>query len=164
MTASQHDAYWFSLSISALQCVHSHKQVSGKQTCQRPPRAHNAQHCGQSIYPARHTKPVCLATGKHAGAGRAQGCPLTSTVQHSDRSTYPGLGIYPCAGMQASTLVLAEHKDARLAPATLSTVTAATQLGAPVTLLVSGHGLDAVVQNARGVHGVGQVPPVSQPL
>lgn len=87
---------------------------------------------------------------------------LTPAVQHSDRSTYPGLRIYSCAGMQASTLVLAEHKDARLAPATLSTVTAATQLGAPVTLLVSGHGLDAVVQNARGVHGVGQVLPVSR--
>lgn len=58
--------------------------------------------------------------------------------------------------LQASTLVLAEHKDARLAPATLSTVTAATQLGAPVSLLVSGHGVDSVVQSARGVHGVGQ--------
>jgi len=52
--------------------------------------------------------------------------------------------------------VLAEHKDARLAPAALSAVTAATQLGAPVTLLVTGQGLDAVAQSARDVHGIAQ--------
>ncbi|KAK9843450.1 hypothetical protein WJX81_003124 [Elliptochloris bilobata] len=58
---------------------------------------------------------------------------------------------------EASTLVLAEHKDARLVPATLSTVMAAAQLGAPVSLLVSGHGLDTVVSSARSIQDVGQV-------
>jgi electron transfer flavoprotein alpha subunit len=55
-------------------------------------------------------------------------------------------------------LVLAEHGDGTLKDATLSTITAATQLG-EVTVLVAGHGAAAqgVAQAAAAVAGVGSV-------
>ena len=47
---------------------------------------------------------------------------------------------------QISTLVVAEHKAEKLSPATLPAVTAALQLGGPVTLLVAGEAVSAVAQ------------------
>jgi len=47
---------------------------------------------------------------------------------------------------QVSTLVVAEHKAEKLSPATLPAVTAALQLGGPVTLLVAGEAVSAAAQ------------------
>lgn len=57
----------------------------------------------------------------------------------------------------ASTLVLAEHSDGLLSQATLSAVTAATQIGGPVTVLVCGSDTDAVSSQAAAVEGVSSV-------
>ena len=54
-------------------------------------------------------------------------------------------------------LVVAEHDNAALNPATLATVTAATQMGGDVHVLVAGSGADAVVQAAASVAGVSKV-------
>ena len=54
-------------------------------------------------------------------------------------------------------LILAEHDNAVIKAATLSTVTAATQLGQPIHLLVLGSGLDAVSAAASKVAGVEKV-------
>jgi len=56
-----------------------------------------------------------------------------------------------------SVLVLAEHDNTTLKPATLNTVTAAKALGASVTVLVAGHNCGAVAQAAAGVSGVDKV-------
>ena len=56
-----------------------------------------------------------------------------------------------------NTLILAEHDNARLSAATRSTVTAATRLGAPIDVLVAGHGAAAVAQAASQVPGVTRV-------
>ncbi len=55
-----------------------------------------------------------------------------------------------------SALVLAEHNDGKLSPATLATVTAASQLGGDVHVLVAG-GSDAVAAEAAKVPGVAKV-------
>lgn len=52
------------------------------------------------------------------------------------------------------TLVIAEHDNQTLRPATLNAVGAAAQLGFPVTLLVAGHACSAVAQQAAQVSGV----------
>merc|ERR1740130_2563252 len=57
----------------------------------------------------------------------------------------------------ASTLVLAEHSDGQLNPATLAAVMAATQIGGPVSVLVSGSDTDTVCQQAAAVMGVDTV-------
>ncbi len=56
-----------------------------------------------------------------------------------------------------ATLVLAEHDNAVLRPATLNTITAALKLGNDITVLVCGSGADAVVQAAAQVAGVTKV-------
>jgi electron transfer flavoprotein alpha subunit len=60
-----------------------------------------------------------------------------------------------------SVLVLAEHADGALAPATLATITAAKQLASQgagdVTVLVAGNGVRAVAEAAAKVDGVGKV-------
>ena len=56
-----------------------------------------------------------------------------------------------------SILVIAEHDNAVLKAATLNTVTAATQLGGDVTVLVAGHGCGAVAEAAAQVAGVKKV-------
>jgi electron transfer flavoprotein alpha subunit len=56
-----------------------------------------------------------------------------------------------------SILVIAEHDNAVLKAATLNTVTAATQLGDDVHILVAGHGCGAVAQAAAQVAGVKKV-------
>ena len=60
-----------------------------------------------------------------------------------------------------AVLVIAEHDNARLKPATLNTVTAAGEIashgGGEVAVLVAGHGCDAVAQAATGIDGVAKV-------
>ena len=56
-----------------------------------------------------------------------------------------------------SILVIAEHDNATLKAATLNTVTAATQLGGDVAVLVAGHNCGAVAQAAAQVAGVKKV-------
>ena len=50
-----------------------------------------------------------------------------------------------------TTLVIAEHDNAVLNPATLNAVAAAAQLGADVHILVAGHGSQAVADAAARV-------------
>ncbi|MEE4191559.1 MAG: FAD-binding protein [Halieaceae bacterium] len=56
-----------------------------------------------------------------------------------------------------STLVLAEHDNAALKPATLNAVAAAQALGADIDILVAGEGCGAVAEAAAQVAGVGKV-------
>ena len=56
-----------------------------------------------------------------------------------------------------STLVLAEHDNADLKDATLATITAATQLGGDVHVLVAGAGCASVAEAAAKVAGVAKV-------
>ncbi len=56
-----------------------------------------------------------------------------------------------------STLVLAEHDNATLKPATLNAVAAAQALGADIDILVAGEGCGAVAEAAAKVAGVGKV-------
>lgn len=53
-----------------------------------------------------------------------------------------------------SILVIAEHDNAALKAATLNTVTAASQLGGDIAVLVAGHNCGAVAQAAAKVAGV----------
>ena len=56
-----------------------------------------------------------------------------------------------------SVLVIAEHDNAALKSATLNTVTAATQIGGDIAVLVAGQHCDAVAQAAAQVAGVKKV-------
>lgn len=56
-----------------------------------------------------------------------------------------------------SVLVIAEHDNANLKPATLNTVTAALKLDADVHVFVGGAGCEAVVQAAASIAGVTKV-------
>ena len=56
-----------------------------------------------------------------------------------------------------SVLVIAEHDNAGLNPATLNTVTAASQVGGDITVLVAGSKCKAVADAAAAVAGVGKV-------
>lgn len=56
-----------------------------------------------------------------------------------------------------SVLVIAEHDQKQLKPATLATVTAAKQLGGEVHLLVLGHQAAPVAQQAASISGVTRV-------
>ena len=64
---------------------------------------------------------------------------------------------------QISTLVLAEHKGGALQPNTLHTVTAAKQLGGPVTVLVAGDDIGAAAAAASQVEGVAGVLAAQDP-
>jgi len=55
-----------------------------------------------------------------------------------------------------SILVVAEHDNSELKAATLNAVTAAREMG-DVSILVAGHGCDAVAQSAAKVNGVSKV-------
>ncbi len=55
------------------------------------------------------------------------------------------------------TLVLAEHDNVQLKPATLSVVTAASTIGGEVHVLVAGHSAGAVAEQAARVAGIGKV-------
>ena len=56
-----------------------------------------------------------------------------------------------------SSLVIAEHENNQLKPATLNTVTAAVQCGGEVHVLVAGHNAAAVAQAAAQIAGVTKV-------
>src|SRR5690606_9325843 len=56
-----------------------------------------------------------------------------------------------------AALVIAEHDNANLNPATLSTVAAASKLGSDITVLVAGSGSEAAAQSAAKVAGVTKV-------
>ena len=56
-----------------------------------------------------------------------------------------------------SSLVIAEHDNNQLKPATLNTVTAAVQCGGEVHVLVAGHHAGAVAQAASQIAGVSKV-------
>ena len=56
-----------------------------------------------------------------------------------------------------SNLVVAEHDNSELKPATLNTVTAAAQIGGDVHILVAGHECGAVAEAAAKVAGVAKV-------
>ncbi|WP_332825636.1 electron transfer flavoprotein subunit alpha/FixB family protein [Ramlibacter sp.] len=56
-----------------------------------------------------------------------------------------------------STLIIAEHDNAALKPATLNAIAAAQKIGAPVHVLVAGSGCAAAAQSAAAVTGVAKV-------
>ena len=56
-----------------------------------------------------------------------------------------------------SSLVIAEHDNASIRPATLNTVTAASQCGGEVHVLVAGHNAQAAAQAASQIAGVSKV-------
>ena len=56
-----------------------------------------------------------------------------------------------------SVLVLAEHNNAELNPATLNTIAAASQIGGDIHVLVAGSGCGAVADAAAAVAGVAKV-------
>src|SRR5687767_13104915 len=56
-----------------------------------------------------------------------------------------------------TALVLADHDNASLKPATLSAVTAAQQMGGDIHILVAGQGCGAVAQAAAKIPGVAKV-------
>jgi electron transfer flavoprotein alpha subunit len=56
-----------------------------------------------------------------------------------------------------STLVLVEHSKNKIHPSTYNTITAAKQLGKPITALVTGHDFDAVVKSTSQIQGIDNV-------
>ena len=58
---------------------------------------------------------------------------------------------------QASTLVLAEHDNAKLSPVTLHAITAANSVGGDITCLVAGTKCADVAKEVAGVKGVTKV-------
>lgn len=56
-----------------------------------------------------------------------------------------------------SILVIAEHDDASIKPATLNTVAAAKEIGGEITVLVAGQGCEAAGTAAAAIEGVGKV-------
>ena len=56
-----------------------------------------------------------------------------------------------------STLVIAEHDNADIKPATLNAVAAAVELGGDVHVLVAGHGCAAAAESASKINGVAKV-------
>ena len=56
-----------------------------------------------------------------------------------------------------TTLVIAEHDNAIIKPATLNTVTAAAQCGGDVHILVAGKGAESAAAAASKIAGVAKV-------
>lgn len=59
--------------------------------------------------------------------------------------------------LQASTLVVVEHRNSKVAAPTLNTLSAAGQLGGDVTALVGGSGVQQVAEQAAALPGVNKV-------
>jgi electron transfer flavoprotein alpha subunit len=62
-----------------------------------------------------------------------------------------------------SVLVIAEHDNQEIKPATLNTITAARKIDADVHLLVAGSNMAAVVEAAGKIHGITKVLKVDAP-
>ena len=58
---------------------------------------------------------------------------------------------------EINALVIAEHDNAGVRPATLNTVTAAKQLGGAVTVLIAGSGSSGAASAAAAIDGVAKV-------
>jgi electron transfer flavoprotein alpha subunit len=58
---------------------------------------------------------------------------------------------------EINALVIAEHDNAGVRPATLNTITAAKQLGGPVTVLIAGSGSSGAASAAAAIDGVAKV-------
>ena len=56
-----------------------------------------------------------------------------------------------------SILIIAEHSQGALKPATLNTVTAARQLGTELHLLIVGHDCDGIAAEAARIEGITRV-------
>ncbi|MBX2885154.1 MAG: FAD-binding protein [Granulosicoccus sp.] len=56
-----------------------------------------------------------------------------------------------------SILILAEHEDGEIRPATMNVVTAATQIGGDIHLLVAGKDISEVAQKASKISGIAKV-------
>ena len=56
-----------------------------------------------------------------------------------------------------SILIIAEHDKSALLPATLNTVTAASQIGGDIDLLVAGQNCGAIAEAAAKIAGVNKV-------
>ncbi len=56
-----------------------------------------------------------------------------------------------------AVLVIADHANGALVPATLNTVTAAVALGSDIDILVAGEGCDAVAREAAAITGINRV-------
>ncbi|HVV69387.1 MAG TPA: FAD-binding protein [Gammaproteobacteria bacterium] len=56
-----------------------------------------------------------------------------------------------------NTLILAEHDNQQLKPATLTAITAATELSAEISLLIAGHQCTQVAEQATKITGITQV-------
>ncbi len=63
-----------------------------------------------------------------------------------------------------AVLVVAEHSNEALAPASLSTITAAGELGGDVTVLVAGHGCRKAAELAAALDGVAKVVAVDSDI
>jgi electron transfer flavoprotein alpha subunit len=57
----------------------------------------------------------------------------------------------------ASSLIVAEHSDGAVNPATLSAITAASEVGSDITVLVTGNDADSVAADVAGKAGVTRV-------
>src|SRR5262245_57253208 len=62
-----------------------------------------------------------------------------------------------------AVLVIAEHDNASLKPATLNAVTAAQKIGGPLHILVAGSGCAGVAQSAAKIAGVEKVRTADAP-
>jgi len=62
-----------------------------------------------------------------------------------------------------AVLVLADHDQGRLSPATARVVAAAAALAGPTDLLVAGEGIAAIAEEARALGGIGRVLTVDDP-
>jgi electron transfer flavoprotein alpha subunit len=58
---------------------------------------------------------------------------------------------------KASTLVIAEHEGGNLSSSTLATVTAATKIGHPISVLVAGKDIASVADQVSKVNGIAKV-------
>ena len=52
-----------------------------------------------------------------------------------------------------SILILAEHNNSEIASATLNTITAASQIGGDIHVLIAGSNCDAAAQSAAKIDG-----------
>lgn len=111
---------------------------------------------------ARRLAPGCQLLWRAAySAGRQVGAELQHRQHHAGMSGVFGTTTRTQCAAQLSSLVLVEHRGERIEPSTLSTVLAAKALGADVTALVAGDGVQHVAEAAAASLGVSQVSAAS---